>query len=166
MPKNIPYLHLSSEIETSSTDILEFLPPPLWVDDLKQGGKNSRITPPEAENFEDFCSKILQKCIVFSCKNTKIHPKSAKISASGGRKAKNTFLLVRNTPNIVKYHIIVPRRRRNFFEFLPPVEFLPPPLVGGRFATRGGGKNSRISVEWEDMSYELTDIAAKRQNIA
>ena len=113
----------------------EFLPPPLFGE--QGGGKNSRITAGRRKTFEDFCSKILQKCIVFSCKNTKIHPKSAKISASGGRKAKNTFLLVRNTPNIVKYHIIVPRRRRKFFEFLPPVEFLPPPC-GWTICNKGG----------------------------
>ena len=104
VPTPLGTIATSSTSQLTSTDILELLPPLEFLPPLvggrseTRGGKNSKNHRRRRKIFEDFCSKILQKYVVFSCKNTKTHPKSAKIFASGGRKTKKHPLMVRIYP--------------------------------------------------------------------
>ena len=110
---------------------------PLRETDLKQGGKNSRITAGGGKFLRIFAVKSFRNTLFLVVKTQKHTQKVLKFSPPAVERRKNTLLWFEYTPNRVKYRISAPRRRRKFFEFLPPVEFLPP-LVGGRFATRGG----------------------------
>ena len=116
------------------------------MDDLKQGGKNSRITAGGGKFLRIFAVKSFRNTLFLVVKTQKHTQKVLKFSPPAVERRKNTLLWFEYTPNRVKYRISAPRRRRKIFEFLPPVEFLPPPLWVDDLQ-QGGGKNSRISVD-------------------
>ena len=111
-----------SNISLTSTDILELLLPleflPLWETDLKQGGKNSRITAGGGKFLTIFAVKSFRNTLFLVVKTQKHTQKVLKFSPPAVERRKNTLLWFEYTPNRVKYRISAPRRRRKFFEFL------------------------------------------------